>query len=141
MKEGFSLSELLIVILILSLLLIPTIFIILRYHQSTILNSAVEEIISTLQLARNLAINERKEIKVVFEGNHFFIERDGKIYTKIYNLPSHVKIKELTDGFKPVVFFPDGKAKKAGHMIIFEENSKREKRIILYNLTGKCVVR
>lgn len=139
MKKGISILEILIVILILSFLFSPTIFIILKYHQSSILKSTVEEITSTLGLARSLAINERKVVKVIFKGNKFFIEKDGKVYQKVYKFPENIKIKEMTDGFKPVVFLPDGRAKQAGYIVIFEENSKKEMKIVLYNLTGRCI--
>jgi len=139
-KIGFSLIEFLISILILSILLIPSITVFFRYHQNLALTSSANEIVSALQLARSYAINERSSCTVVFEENTFSIYRGGKLLDKKYNLPQHVKIKAKTPGFDPVVFLPDGTSSQAGSLILVEENSKKEKRIILYNLTGKCII-
>jgi len=141
-KKGISLLEFLVVIFIFSLFLIPTMAFFHRRQQSLLLESAVKHITSTLQLARNYAIHERKTVEVIFEKNTFsiYIENGKELIGKENKLPLHIVIKEKTEGFDPVVFSPDGTAKQAGHLILLEENSKKEKKIILYNITGKCVV-
>lgn len=141
-KKGISLLEFLVVIFIFSLFLIPTMAFFQRRQQTLLLESAAKCITSTLQLARNYALHERKTIKVIFKENTFSIyaENGKDLIGKENKLPLHIVMKEKTNGFDPVVFSPDGTAKQAGHLILLEENSKREKKIILYNITGKCIV-
>ena len=142
-KKGIGFLELLVVIFIFSLFLIPTMAFFHRHQQAFLLKSTAKCITSTLQLARSYAIAERKNVKVVFEGNTFsvYTEKEEKLIGKENKLPLHIVIKEKTDGFNPVIFSPDGTAKQAGHLILLEENSKEEKKIILYNITGKSIVK
>lgn len=139
-KKGISLLEILIVIFIFSLFLIPTTIFIQRYHQAYLLNMAVNQILEGINMAREYAINERTNFTVLFNERSFRILKEEKIIWKEIKLPEYIKIKEKTDGFDPLIFLPDGTSKQAGHLILMEEKTKKEKKIKIHNITGKCIV-
>lgn len=141
MKNGFSLLEIVIVIFIFSLFLIPTTFLISKYQKNLLLNSVVAEITEAFDYARTCAKSEKKNVSVKFEENSFYILKSGKIVDKVYHLPPHIYVKEITAGLNSVVFLPDGRTEKAGHIKIGIENSSREKSIIIHNVTGKCLIK
>ena len=78
---------------------------------------------------------------IIDQGKNFYILKNGKVVGKVYKLPQHIIIKEITSNFNPVVFFPDGTCKMAGHITFGIENGKNEKTLIIENITGKCLVR
>lgn len=140
-QKGLSLVEILIVLAAYALLLVPTVAVFHRYNQVLLLDTACREVVATLQLARQLALEERKTVQVIFETECFTVYQAGKeLLDKRRRLPEHVAFEEKTSGFSPVVFCPDGTAREAGHLVLREERSGKRKKIILYNLTGKCVV-
>jgi len=108
MRNGFSFLEVIIVIFIFSILLIPTTFIILNHQKNLSLQMAANEVAEVLDYARNCAKSEREKISVKFEGKNFYILKNGKISDRVYKLPEHIIIKEITSNFNPVVFLPDG---------------------------------
>ena len=141
MRNGFSFLEVIIVIFIFSILLIPTTFIILNHQKTLSLQMAVNEVVEVFDYARNCAKSEREKTSVKFEEKNFYILKNGKVVGKVYKLPQHIIIKEITSNFNPVVFFPDGTCKMAGHITFGIENGKNEKTLIIENITGKCLVR
>ncbi len=140
-KKGLTFLEILVSVFIFSIFLIPVTIFIQKYHQEYLLNSSIAQIIDGINLAREFAINERCNFSVVFEERGFkiFKEEQTLIWKEI-KLPDNVKIKEKTKGLDPLIFLPDGTAKEAGHIILFDEISKKEKKIKIHNITGKCVV-
>jgi len=141
MRSGVSFLEVIIIIFIFSILLIPTTFIILNHQKNLSLQMAANEVVEVLDYARNCAKSEREKISVKFEGKNFYILKNGKIVGRVYKLPQHIIIKEITSNFNPVVFLPDGTCKMAGHITFGIENGKNEKTLIVENITGKCLVR
>ena len=140
-KEGFTILEILIVIFIFSIFLIPVTIFIQKYHREYLLTSSYEKIIEGLNFARESAIIERCNFSVVFNERGFkILKEEDKIVWKEIKLPDYVKIKEKTEGLNPLVFLPDGTTKEAGHLIILDEITKKEKRIKIHNITGKCVL-
>lgn len=140
-KKGITFLEILVVLFIFSLFLIPVTIFIQKYHQSYILNSTVAKVIEGINLARECAINERSNFYVVFEKSGFKILKEEKISVwKEIKFPESIKIKEKTKGLDPLIFLPDGTAKEAGHIIFFDEISKRDKKIKVNNITGKCII-
>jgi len=140
-KKGLTFLEILVSVFIFSIFLIPVTILIQKYHLAYLLNSSIAQIIDGINLAREHAINERCNFSVVFEERGFkiFKEEQTLIWKEI-KLPDNVKIKEKTKGLDPLIFLPDGTAKEAGHIILFDEISKKEKKIKIHNITGKCVV-
>ncbi|MGB9677587.1 MAG: hypothetical protein ACPLZ9_03115 [Candidatus Ratteibacteria bacterium] len=139
-KKGITFLEILIVLFVFLLFLIPVTIFIQKYHQQYILNSTCAEIIEGINFAREYAINERCSFTVIFNEDSFMILKEGNIPVwKEMKLPENVKIKEKTDGMDPLIFLPDGTSKQAGHIILFEEISKKGKKIKINNITGKCI--
>ena len=140
-KEGITFIEILIVIFVFLLFLIPVTTLIQKYHQQYLLNTACAEIVEGINLAREYAINERCNFSVIFNERSFRILKEGNVLVwKEIKMPENIKIKEKTEGMDPLIFFPDGTAKQAGHIVLVEEISKKEKKIKVHNITGKCII-
>lgn len=145
-KKGLTLLEILIVLFIFSIFLIPITIFIQKYHQAYLLNSSCAQIIEGINFARESAINERCNFSIIFSEKSFKIlkesekENENILIWKEIKLPENIKIKEKTEGMDPLIFLPDGTAKEAGYVILIDEISKREKKIKIQNITGKCVI-
>ncbi|HOL21866.1 MAG TPA: prepilin-type N-terminal cleavage/methylation domain-containing protein [bacterium] len=140
-NNGFSIIEILIVLLIFSLLMIPTTMYFLKYQRASLLESSAGQIIEIAEFARASALNERKEFCVVFDEEGFVVLREkDKPVDKKYKFPDHIKIKDKSEGFSPLVFNPDGTAKTGGYLILTDTAGKKEIKIVLHNLTGRCFI-
>ncbi|MCM8818913.1 MAG: prepilin-type N-terminal cleavage/methylation domain-containing protein [Candidatus Omnitrophica bacterium] len=140
-KKGITFIEILISIFILTIFLIPVTIFIQKYHQSYLLNSTIAKIVEGINLAREYAINERINFSVIFGEKSFKILKEDKILVwKEIRFPDSVRVKEKTEGLDPLIFLPDGTAKEAGHIIIMDEITKKEKKIKVNNITGRCVI-
>ncbi|MCM8762024.1 MAG: GspH/FimT family protein [Candidatus Omnitrophica bacterium] len=140
-KYGFSVIEVLISLLILSLLMVPTTAYFLKYHRGVVLERAANEIIDIANLAREYAVNERKEFYVIFNERKFVVLRENRQpVDKEYHLPEHIIIKDRSAGFSPLVFNPDGTAKTGGYLIVRDIAGGKEIKIVLHNLTGRCFI-
>lgn len=138
---GLSLIEILIVLFILSILMVPTTAYFIKYQRASLLESTANKIIEITDFARESAVNERKEFKVVFDEEGFSVFReDNKQIDKKYLFPEYIRIKDKSEGFSPLVFNPDGTAKTGGYLILVDTAGKREIRIVLHNLTGRCFI-
>ncbi len=139
--KGITILEVMVVLFIFSLLLVPTLTVFHKSQQKFALESGVKEILAVLEMARASALHERKNFQVVFGESSFAVYREGKeLVDKLYRLPEHIIVVEKTKGFDPVVFLTDGTSQQAGHLVVAHEKSGVKKRLILYNLTGKCLV-
>jgi len=140
-RKGLTFLEVLISIFIFLIFLIPVTIFIQKYHQSYLLNSSVAKIIDGVNLAREYAINERCVFSIIFEERSFKILKENRtLIFKEIKLPENIIVKEKTKGLDPLIFLPDGTAKEAGYIILFDEISKKEKKIKVHNITGKCIV-
>ncbi|MCM8772290.1 MAG: hypothetical protein NC926_02905 [Candidatus Omnitrophica bacterium] len=140
-EDGLTFLEILIVIFIFSLFLIPVTIFIQKYHSSYLLNSAIAKIIEGINLARECAINERKNFSIVFEKDNFKIMKENNaILFKEIKLPDNILIEEKSEGFSPLVLLPDGTTKEAGYLILFDKITKKKKKLKIHNITGKCIV-
>ena len=140
-KESFTILEILVVIFVFSIFLIPITIFIQKYHREYLLTTSCEKIIEGINFARESAINERCQFSVIFGERSFkIIKEDYKIVEKEIKFPDYVKIKEKTKGMDQLIFLPDGTAKEAGHLIIMDEITKKEKKIKIHNITGKCLL-
>lgn len=137
-QAGLTFIEILVVVIILSLLIGISVFFPHRTISRINLENASKSICEIINTARIYAITERQKFYVVFKNNSYGIYReDGNVVSKVYNLPQFIIIKEKTAGFSPVEFLPQGNAKQAGHIILEDTSTKKTRKIILYNLTGK----
>ncbi len=133
--------EMLIVLLVLSLLALPTMSYFHKYHRALLLDSTAEKIVEAVGLAREYAVNERKEFYVVFSETGFAVLRENREPVgKEQRFPDHVEITGKSAGFDPVIFLPDGTSRTAGYLKIGDTVEKKELKINLYNITGRCFV-
>ena len=140
-KNGFSVIEVLISLFILSLLMVPTTAYFLKYQRGVLLERAANEIVDIANLAREYAINERKEFYVIFNERKFVVLRENRYpVDKEYNLPEHIIIKDRSAGFSPLVFNKDGTARTGGYLILRDTAGGKEIKIVLHNLTGRCLI-
>ena len=133
--------EILIVLFIFSLLMVPTTAYFLKYQRASLLDSEAKKIVEIANFARESAINERKEFYVVLEEDSFVVLRENReLVGKQYRLPDHIRIKEKSVGFAPLIFKPDGTARTGGYLVLEDTAGKIEARIVLHNITGRCFV-
>jgi type II secretory pathway pseudopilin PulG len=140
-KKGWSIIEVLIAILVISVVLVPTIIFVQKYNRRVRLDYAIGQVEESINLAGQYARSERSEIYVIFKEKSFCVRREnGELIGKEHKFPAHIAISEKTAGFDPVIFLPDGIPEKAGYIKITDENSNRTVKINLNNLTGKCTI-
>ncbi len=133
--------ELLIVLFVLSLLLLPTMAYFNRYHRAMLFDSTAEKIVEAVGLAREYAVNERKEFYVIFREEGFIVLRENREpVCKEQKFPVNVAVKRKSAGFDPAVLKPDGTAQTAGYLILGDSVDKKEIKIVLHNLTGRCFI-
>jgi prepilin-type N-terminal cleavage/methylation domain-containing protein len=138
-NEGFSVLEMLIVLVVFSLLLISVFSMLLRHRQGAHLEAASRLVLAQMALAQSSAYNEHRKVEVVFGERTFSMRREGVLVGREHPLPEHIIVTEKTGGFSPAVFLPDGTSEQAGHLILREEHSGKQRKLILYNVTGKCM--
>ena len=138
LKRGINLIEFLIVILILSFFSIPTIVLIQKYNQNLLLSSTAERIVEGLKLAREYALNEKKNFYVIFDEEGYKILRENKeMIEKRFKFPDGIILKEKIN---PLIFKPDGTTNLAGHLILQTERGNKRIKVKIMNLTGKAIV-
>ncbi len=141
-NKGITLIEVLVVVAIISMLVFFSVFFPHKAISRKNLDNAAKFVCEMLNNARMHAMAQHQTIQVVFENNSCgMYTNDGSLIGKIYKLPQFIIIKEKTDGFSPAEFLPQGTAKQAGHLILEDTTTKKTKTIVLYNLTGKAVIK
>ena len=141
-NRGITLIEICLVLVIIGMLAFFSVFFPHKAISRKNLDNSAMFVCEILNTARMYATAEHKTFQVVFENNSCGIYRDdGTLIGKIYKLPRFIVIKEKTDGFSPAEFLPQGTAKQAGHLILEDTSTKKTKTIVLYNLTGKAVIK
>ncbi len=139
--KGITLIEILVVIVIISMFTLFSVFYPHKAISQTNLDIACKNICEILNRARSQAMAENITIQVIFNNDTCGIYKNANLVDKPYKLPRFIVIKEKTDGFSPVEFLPEGTAKQAGYIIIEDTSTKKTKKIILYNLTGKTAIK
>jgi Tfp pilus assembly protein FimT len=140
-NAGLSVLELLVVLFIFSLLSLATAAYFHSYHRTLLLDSTVKKIVEAVGLAREYAVNERKEFYVVFSDTGFVVLRENKnLVGKQQRFPANITVTEKSAGFDPVVFLPDGTSETAGYLKVGDTVNKKEIKIVLHNITGRCFI-
>jgi len=141
-NSGFTLLELIIVILLMSVALSMSAVFFANTLPSSRFNSTVREFVASIRQARYLAQSsgERQTITIDLDARNYGIEGRGT-----RTLPPNVKIKvedpfygELTTGKYPLVFFEIGGA-EGGAVVLWDE--KRTARIDIDPVIGAAVVK
>lgn len=139
--RGFSVLEMLVVLLILSILMLPTMAYFHRYQRALLLDSTAEKIVEAVGLAKEYAVNERKEFYVVFSDTGFTVLRENReLVGKEQRFPEHIAITEKSAGFDPAILMPDGTSQTAGYLKVADTVQKKEVKIVLHNITGRCFI-
>jgi len=139
--KGMSLVEILVAMVIIGLFMVFSVFYPHKAISRTNLDITCKCVCEILNKARSYAVAEHKKIQVIFNHDSCGIYQDGKIIDKIYRFPRLIVIKETTDGLFTCEFLPEGTAKQAGHITLEDTATKATKTIVLYNLTGKAVIK
>jgi hypothetical protein len=140
-NEGFSVIELLLVLFIFSLLLLPTSAYFHRYQRALLLDSTAKKVVEAVGLAREYAVNERKEFYVIFTNTGFSVLREKKeLVGKEQVFPEHIEVTGKSEGFDPAVLLPDGTSRMAGYLKLEDTVQKKEIKIVLHNITGRCFI-
>ena len=135
--SGFTLIEILIVLLIIglfSLISVPAFF---NKLKSSKLAAASEGIAQSLKLAKSYALAKRQICRVDFDlvnGAWGIYEGNGKLKDKWLKLPDNIRIKETTSAFNPAIFRADGTIKQAGHLVLENIRDHSTKKIIVNSL-------
>ena len=138
-KNGFTLLEMLIVLIIIglfSLIGLPAFF---NRVRSSKLKAAGAAVAQSLKLAKSYAVTRGKIYRVdfdlvkgawgIYEG-----EENGELKDKWLRLPDNLAIKDITENFNPAIFRADGTIKQAGHIILENIRDHTTKKVIVNNL-------
>ena len=136
---GFTLLEMLIVLIIIglfSLIGLPAFF---NRVRSSKLKAAGAAVVQSLKLAKSYAVTRGKIYRVdfdlvkgawgIYEG-----EENGELKEKWLRLPDNLAIKDITENFNPAIFRADGTIKQAGHIILENIRDHTTKKVIINNL-------
>ena len=145
MKRGISLIEALVVLFLTVCLIWGTLPQFLRHQKERDLKLACLTVKQTLNLARFQAIKDRKNFEVLISrtGDALRINnvKTGEMIGREEKLPDGIRIVSFSRNFPPIIFRPDGGLSGvSGSMVVRDERTGREHRIILYNLTGKVKI-
>lgn len=150
-NKGFSLMELVIVLVILGLsisLVTPSLS---RFSKTIELKAAAKKISGILRYYRSEAIQQGKVHQVLFDSNLREVRiqslepSEEKILKNKYPLPVGVQIKEVNipapqypDDFPVIEFYPSGGSN--GGSILLDSQDRKGFRISVHFLTGMVVI-
>lgn len=146
MTNGFSLTELLVVIAVLAIILVASVVVFQSFTKKTDLNIFYSEIISTLNTARNktLASEESAQYGVYFDDTsspHKYVLFKGSNYSsreisfdEVHNLLSDIQFSDISFNGSEVVFERlDGNTDNHGSIIIRSLANNKPKIIYVYS--------
>ena len=96
-------------------------------------------------MARFQAIKDRKNFEVIInrKGDTLRIGNveTGEVIGREEKLPDGINIVSFSSNFPPIIFRPDGGLSGvSGSMVVRDERTGREHKMILYNLTGQVKI-
>lgn len=154
-REGFSLMELMVVLLVLGILFAISIPAIKAYTTDASFGSAVEQVTSHLRLARFKSISQHANVIVRFSwtAGSYTLHTDtngngardsGEPVRGPFAMPLHVTIANASSGGiagDTLVFHPDGSLLAAGALVVRSPApANRTKTITLMRSTGEAWV-
>ena len=138
-KNGFTILEMLIVLIIIGLFTLISIPAFFNRIKSSKLKAASASVAQSLKLAKSYAVTRGKIYRVdfdlvkgawgIYEG-----EEKGDLKDKWLKLPDNFAIREVTENFNPAIFRADGTIKQVGHLILENIRDHTTKKIIVNNL-------
>ena len=146
-ERGFSLLELIMVIVVIALVLAVTYPSLSKGNATLHLRTAAREVINTVRYAREKAITEQTEMRIVADReNRRFALTDGYGEgARHYNLPHDVAIgrialrgQEILDGPLVIRFLPNGSAEPAELQLVSERGGTV--RLVTDPVTGTARV-
>ncbi len=120
-NNGFTLIELIIVLVITGLAASIVTFSVSRLYSSAVFREEARKIFQTIKYAKKIALLERRntEFRIDEESNSYWIDFANDSPTKTYSLPSRYKLTGET-----VYFFPKGNC-SGGILNIQNEQDKK----------------
>ena len=117
----------------------------LRHQKEKEIKLACLMIKQTFNLARFQAVKDRKNFEVIVnkKGNVLCINnvKTGERIGREEKLPDGISIVSFSRNFPPIIFRPDGGLSGvSGSMVVKDERTGRECKMILYSLTGKVKI-
>jgi general secretion pathway protein H len=135
--EGFTLLELIVVLVILGIAMtIGTISINRAYQKSTLKDEALR-VQGTLRHARDSSLIDRMPVTFMLEeeAGQFWLERDGKVFGRVRKVPMGLAIEG-----ESIVFMPKGNS-TGGVVIIKRSKQDRGYVIEVDKVTGVAKIR
>ena len=117
----------------------------LRHQKEKEIKLACLTIKQTLDSARFQAIKDRKNFEVTVNDKRNVLRinnaKTGEMIGREEKLPDGISIVSFSSNFPPIIFRPDGGLSGvSGSMVVRDERTGRECRMILYSLTGKVKI-
>lgn len=149
-RNGFSLPELMIVILVMGILLAASIPAMGKFMQSWRLNGEANELATYLRLARTAAVTKNMDVVFVFDANngeYYYIEdadgngvHDGGEYeSAIQQFPAGIEFDSYTIPQQWIVFGPKGNTVDGGSFVI-KNNHNGTKRVRVFSGSGNITI-
>lgn len=148
--RGFSLTELMIVVLVMGILLAVSAPAMGRFLQSWRLNGEANELATFIRLARTAAVTKNTNVVFVFDvnnGQYYYIEDDdnsgghsaGEYQSATHELSHGIDIDNYTMAQQWITFGPKGNTIDGG-AITLENNHNSTRRIRIFSGTGNVTV-
>jgi prepilin-type N-terminal cleavage/methylation domain-containing protein len=128
-KKAFTLLELSVVILIVSVIALSLINSVLRYQTKIVIKMQQEEIFSDLEFARDYAQTSLTSVDVLFDQDSYVFENEAEIIKEVF-LKNNFKTNNVKLGFTA-----KGNTKYGGTVYLFYKN-KEVAKLVLAPATG-----
>lgn len=141
-ERGFTLIEALVCLFLTVCLIWGTLPAFRQHQKEREIKLVCAKIQQTLSLARQMAIRDRNNFEVVIGdgGDSLRVRRSGdnKEFGEEERLPDGIIISQVSESLNSLIFRPDGGlAGVSGSLTVRDKRTGMEKRMIVYNLTGK----
>ena len=138
MKNGFTLTEVLIVIAIIGIISVATIPAIRFYQPNIRLSGAARELVTDLRYIQQITVTEQVEHCIQFfplEKKYQIIQCQGSEVLEEKTLPTEIQTMTVTGFTQDIVRYnPYGAVQKAGTIVL--ENTRNEIKTILVKPSG-----
>ena len=148
--RGFSLTELMIVILVMGIITAIGAPSMSRFLQSWRLNGEANEMATMLRLARTAAVTKNTTVMFVFDANdgeYFYVEDDdesgsqsaGEYSSGLHELPDGIVVDNYTMAQQWITFGPKGNTVDGGSITLTNSHNG-QRRIRVFSGTGNVTI-